>query len=79
MNIKVAAYTVPMTGTLFAELYVQIFHIFQYALPHLRKTKGNIIQDSSLVAEIGQPGAVPYVATKVRIRAKLFKINDIVS
>ena len=37
----------------------------QYALPHLRKTKGNIIQDSSLVAEIGQSGAVPYVATKV--------------
>ena len=41
---------------------------FQYALPHLRKTKGNIIQDSSLVAEIGQPGAVPYVATKVRLQ-----------
>ena len=31
---------------------------FQFALPHLRKTKGNIINMSSLVAQIGQPGAV---------------------
>lgn len=39
--------------------------IFQFALPHLRKTKGNIINISSLVAQIGQPGAVAYVASKV--------------
>ena len=37
----------------------------QFALPHLRKTKGNIINMSSLVAQIGQPGAVAYVASKV--------------
>ena len=37
----------------------------QFALPHLRKTEGNIINVSSLVATIGQVGAVPYVATKV--------------
>lgn len=43
---------------------ISYFLVAKYALPHLRKTKGNIIQDSSLVAEIGQPGAVPYVATK---------------
>lgn len=43
---------------------VSYFLVAKYSLPHLRKTKGNIIQDSSLVGEIGQPGAVPYVATK---------------
>ena len=37
----------------------------QYALPHLRKTQGNIINDGSLVAHIGQMEAVTYVATKV--------------
>ena len=40
---------------------------FQFALPHLRKTKGNIINMSSLVAQIGQPGAVAYVASKVNL------------
>ena len=40
----------------------------QFALPHLRKTEGNIINVSSLVATIGQVGAVPYVATKVSSR-----------
>ena len=32
----------------------------------MRKTKGNIINLSSLVAKIGQPGAVSYVASKVK-------------
>ena len=40
---------------------------FQYAMPHLRKTKGNIINDSSLVGQIGQLGAVAYVSTKVSL------------
>lgn len=39
----------------------------QSAIPHLRKTKGNIINISSLVAAIGQVGSVAYVATKVGI------------
>ena len=39
--------------------------LFQYSLPYLRQTKGCLIQDSSLVAEIGQPGACAYVSTKV--------------
>ena len=39
----------------------------QFALPYLRKTEGNIINDSSLVAQIAQQGAVTYVATKVSI------------
>ena len=43
---------------------VSIFVACKFALPHLRKTKGNIINMSSLVAIMGQPGAVTYVATK---------------
>ena len=41
----------------------------QYCLPHLRKVKGNIINDSSLVAKIAQRGAVPYVTSKGAIDA----------
>ncbi|XP_048580984.1 17-beta-hydroxysteroid dehydrogenase 14 isoform X2 [Nematostella vectensis] len=43
---------------------VSYFLMCKFALPHLRKTQGNIINLSSLVAQIGQPGATPYVATK---------------
>ncbi|KAL8602000.1 hypothetical protein ACOMHN_008491 [Nucella lapillus] len=43
---------------------VSYFAASKYALPHLRKTQGNIINDGSLVATIGQMGAVTYVATK---------------
>jgi NAD(P)-dependent dehydrogenase (short-subunit alcohol dehydrogenase family) len=43
---------------------VSIFAACKFALPHLRKTKGNIINMSSLVAIMGQPGATTYVATK---------------
>ncbi|CAG5118102.1 unnamed protein product [Candidula unifasciata] len=40
------------------------FTTCKYALPHLRKTQGNIINNCSLVAYIGQSGAVTYAATK---------------
>ncbi len=43
---------------------VSIFAACKFALPHLRKTKGNIINMSSLVAIMGQAGAATYVATK---------------
>ncbi|OWF47950.1 17-beta-hydroxysteroid dehydrogenase 14-like [Mizuhopecten yessoensis] len=43
---------------------VSIFLFSKFALPHLRKTKGNIINASSLVGQIGQPGATTYVSTK---------------
>ena len=36
----------------------------KYALPHLVETKGNIINMSSAVAEVGQPLAAAYVSTK---------------
>lgn len=46
---------------------INVFSLFlasKFALPHLRKTKGNIINNCSLVADIGQHHAVTYCATK---------------
>lgn len=43
---------------------VSYFAASKFALPHLRKTRGNIINMTSLVAQIGQAGATTYVATK---------------
>jgi NAD(P)-dependent dehydrogenase (short-subunit alcohol dehydrogenase family) len=48
---------------------VSIFSAAKFALPHLRQTKGNIINMSSLVASIGQRYATTYVATKGAITA----------
>ena len=43
---------------------VSIFAACKFALPHLRKTKGNIINLSSLVGIMGQLYATAYVPTK---------------
>ena len=48
---------------------VSIFAACKFALPHLRKTKGNIINISSLVGAMGQLHATTYVATKGGITA----------
>lgn len=48
---------------------VSIFAACKFALPHLRETKGNIINMSSLVGIMGQPGATTYIATKGGITA----------
>ena len=48
---------------------VSIFAACKYALPHLRRTQGNIINLSSLVGSMGQIHAVTYVATKGAITA----------
>ena len=48
---------------------VSYFAACKFALPHLRKVKGNIINMSSLVAQMGQIGATTYVATKGGITA----------
>jgi len=48
---------------------VSYFAACKFALPHLRKVKGNIINMSSLVSSIGQVGATTYVATKGAIAA----------
>ena len=36
----------------------------KYAIPHLRRTRGNIINISSMVGLVGQPNAGAYTATK---------------
>ncbi|XP_073914021.1 L-fucose dehydrogenase isoform X3 [Castor canadensis] len=41
----------------------------QLALPHLRKSQGNVINISSLVGAIGQSQALPYVASKGAVTA----------
>ena len=43
---------------------VSVFAACKFALPHLRRTKGNIINLASLVATMGQHYATTYVATK---------------
>ena len=48
---------------------VSIFAACKFALPHLRQTRGNIINMSSLVGSIGQLHASTYVATKGAITA----------
>lgn len=48
---------------------VSYFAACKFALPHLRKVKGNIINMSSLVGAMGQVGATTYVATKGAITA----------
>src|SRR5437667_8683189 len=48
---------------------VSIFTACKYALPHLRKTRGNIINLSSLVGQMGQLYGSTYVATKGAVTA----------
>jgi NAD(P)-dependent dehydrogenase (short-subunit alcohol dehydrogenase family) len=48
---------------------ISVFAACKFAIPHLRKTQGNIINMSSLVAQIGQLYATSYVATKGAITA----------
>uniref|UniRef100_A0A2I3GA46 Pleckstrin homology domain containing A4 n=1 Tax=Nomascus leucogenys TaxID=61853 RepID=A0A2I3GA46_NOMLE len=45
------------------------YTLTKLALPHLRKSQGNVINISSLVGAIGQVQAVPYVATKGAVTA----------
>ena len=48
---------------------MSLFAACQRALPHLRKTRGNIVNMSSLVGAMGQLHATTYVATKGAITA----------
>lgn len=43
---------------------VSVFDLCRLSLPHLRKTRGNIINMASLVGSLGQLHATTYVATK---------------
>ena len=46
---------------------VFIIVCFQYALPYLRKTKGSIVNISSLAGSCGADKSVTYCATKASI------------
>ena len=48
---------------------VSIFSACKYSLPHIRNTRGNIINMSSLVGTMGQLHGITYVATKGAITA----------
>jgi len=48
---------------------ISMFAACKYALPHLRESRGNIINLSSLVGMMGQLRATTYVATKGAISA----------
>src|SRR5438128_9099959 len=48
---------------------VSVFNACRLALPHLRRTGGNVINVSSLVAQIGQRHATTYAATKGAVTA----------
>uniref|UniRef100_A0A8C5KQ79 Hydroxysteroid (17-beta) dehydrogenase 14 n=1 Tax=Jaculus jaculus TaxID=51337 RepID=A0A8C5KQ79_JACJA len=55
-----------------------IYTLTKLTLPHLRKSRGNIINISSLVGTIGQSQAVSYVATKGAVTAmtKAFALDE---
>lgn len=48
---------------------ISVFTLCKLALPHLRRTQGNIINIASLVASLGQHHATTYVATKGAVLA----------
>eukprot|EP00658_Telonema_sp_P-2_P060426 TRINITY_DN49340_c0_g1_i1.p1 TRINITY_DN49340_c0_g1~~TRINITY_DN49340_c0_g1_i1.p1 ORF type:complete len:327 (+),score=86.78 TRINITY_DN49340_c0_g1_i1:164-1144(+) len=62
-------FTVDEMQDLFQLNFVSIFAACKYALPHLRKVKGNIINMSSWVGANGQAQAPTYTATKGAITA----------
>lgn len=49
--------------------FVSVFALCKFALPHLRKQRGNLINMSSLVGVFGQSKATSYAATKGAITA----------
>ena len=63
------AFTPQEFRDLFELNVMSLFAACRRALPHLRKTKGNIINVSSLVGAMGQLHATTYVATKGAITA----------
>jgi len=48
---------------------VSVFALAKLALPHLRRTRGSIVNVASLVATIGQHHATTYVATKGAVKS----------
>jgi NAD(P)-dependent dehydrogenase (short-subunit alcohol dehydrogenase family) len=48
---------------------ISVFSLCQLSLPHLRRTRGSIVNVASLVATIGQHHATTYVATKGAVKS----------
>jgi NAD(P)-dependent dehydrogenase (short-subunit alcohol dehydrogenase family) len=46
-----------------------VWLLMKHALPHLAKTKGAIVNNGSIVADVGIPGATLYSATKGAVQA----------
>ena len=63
------AFTAADFRDLFELNVMSVFVACRRALPHLRKTRGNIINMSSLVGVMGQLHATTYVATKGAVTA----------
>jgi NAD(P)-dependent dehydrogenase (short-subunit alcohol dehydrogenase family) len=63
------AFTPEEFRALFELNVMSVFVACRRALPHLRKTRGNVINISSLVGSMGQLHATTYVATKGAITA----------
>ena len=62
-------FTLDDLRALFELNVVSVFAACQFALPHLRRTRGNIINIASLVGTMGQHHATTYVATKGAVTA----------
>jgi NAD(P)-dependent dehydrogenase (short-subunit alcohol dehydrogenase family) len=63
------AFTPADFRSLFELNVMSVFAACRRALPHLRKTRGNIVNMSSLVGVMGQLHATTYVATKGAVTA----------
>jgi len=68
-HVPIDEFTLDDLRSLFELNVVSMFAACRRALPHLRKSKGNIINLSSLVAAMGQLHATTYAATKGAITA----------
>ena len=66
---RIEQFTIDELQDVWQTNFISQFVACRHALPHLRVTKGSIINMSSLVGEIGQEGATTYCATKGAINA----------
>jgi len=68
-HVPIDQFSLDDLRSLFELNVVSMFAACRRALPHLRKSKGNIINMSSLVGSMGQLHATTYAATKGAITA----------
>jgi len=66
---RIDEFTVEDLRTIFELNVVSLFVACQRAVPHLRRSRGSIVNIASLVGRIGQRHATTYVATKGAVAA----------